>query len=97
MLLEQAGADDVIVPLPEFGFAIIPGNADLTVAEVELMQAERRERRLADGLAAIRERYDYILVDCPPALNMLTLNALVAADSVFIPMQCEYYALDCRR
>lgn len=94
LLLGQAGADDVIVPLPDYGFAIIPGNADLTVAEVQLMQAEKRERRLADALAAVKDRYDYILIDCPPSLNMLTLNALVAADSVLIPMQCEYYALE---
>lgn len=94
MLLGQVGASDVILQLPDFGFAIIPGNADLTLAEVELMQAERRERRLADALAAVKDGYDYILVDCPPALNMLTVNALVAADSVMIPMQCEYYALE---
>ena len=58
------------------------------------MQAERRERRLADALIQIKNQYDYILIDCPPSLNMLTLNAMVAASSVLIPMQCEYYALE---
>jgi chromosome partitioning protein len=96
LLLGHSGADDVIVPLPDFGFAIIPGNADLTAAEVQLTdkRTERRERRLADALVAVKDRYDFIFVDCPPSLNMLTLNALVAADSVLIPMQCEYYALE---
>jgi chromosome partitioning protein len=94
LLLGQAGTDELIMPLPDFGFAIIPGNADLVAAEVQLMHAEQRERRLADALAEVRERYDFILIDCPPSLNMLTVNALVAADSVLIPMQCEYYALE---
>ncbi len=94
MLLQEVPAADVIITPKEIGFAVIPGNADLTLAEVELMHAEHRERRLADALLPIREDYDYILIDCPPSLNMLTLNALVAADSVLIPMQCEYYALE---
>ena len=66
----------------------------MTAAEVGLLQAERRERRLADALIQIKNQYDYILIDCPPSLNMLTLNAMVAANSVLIPMQCEYYALE---
>lgn len=94
MLLQEVPASEVIITPEEIGFAIIPGNADLTVAEVELMQAEHRERRLADALLPVRDNYDYVLIDCPPSLNMLTLNALVAADSVLIPMQCEYYALE---
>lgn len=94
LLLGEAEADAVIRKLPELGFDVIPGNADLTAAEVELIQAMQREKRLAMALAACRERYEYVLIDCPPSLNMLTVNALVAADSVLIPMQCEYFALE---
>jgi len=94
LLLEEVPVTEVIIEPENIGFAIIPGNADLTVAEVELMQAERRERRLAETLLSVRQQYDYIIIDCPPSLNMLTLNALVAADSVLIPMQCEYYSLE---
>jgi chromosome partitioning protein len=75
--------------------AILPANQDLTAAEVRLLAAgEGREQRLRQALAPIRDQYDLILIDCPPALNMLTVNALVAADAVVIPMQCEYYALE---
>lgn len=76
------------------GFDILPGNADLTVAEVSLMAHTHREAMLCKALKPIEARYDYLLIDCPPALNTLTLNALVASDSVLIPMQCEYYALE---
>jgi chromosome partitioning protein len=82
------------VDQPEPGFDLIPSNADLTAAEVGLMDLPRKERRLGDALAAAREQYDFILVDCPPSLNMLTVNGLVAADGVLIPIQCEYYALE---
>ncbi len=94
LLMEQAPASEIIVNAAEIGFDVIPGNEDLTVAEVELMQVERKERRLADALQQVKGEYQYILVDCPPSLNMLTLNAMVAANSVLIPMQCEYYALE---
>jgi len=76
------------------GYDIIPSNRELTAAEVELMTASRKEFRLSQALAKIKGRYDYVFIDCPPSLNMLTLNALVAADSVLVPMQCEYYALE---
>ncbi|WP_024326684.1 ParA family protein [Thioalkalivibrio sp. AKL19] len=78
----------------EAGYDLVPANGDLTVAEVRLMDAARREYRLQDALAAAAENYDHILVDCPPSLNLLTVNGLVAADGVVIPMQCEYYALE---
>jgi chromosome partitioning protein len=95
LLLEEVPAEQTVIPLPELGFSVIAGNGDLTAAEVALMEAEeRRERRLAEVLMPLRAQYDYILIDCPPSLNMLTLNALVAANSVLIPMQCEYYALE---
>lgn len=76
------------------GFDLIPANADLTVAEVSLMERPHRETFLFKALQPLQSSYDYIFIDCPPALNTLTINALVAADSVIIPMQCEYYALE---
>lgn len=76
------------------GYDVLPANGDLTAAEVQLMTAPRRESRLREALAEVRPDYDYILVDCPPSLNMLTVNAMVAAQGVLIPMQCEYYALE---
>ncbi|MDR3322953.1 MAG: AAA family ATPase [Zoogloeaceae bacterium] len=76
----------------DFGFAVLPANRELAGAEVEVVELERREYRLADALRDAP--YDFVLIDCPPALNMLTVNGLVAADSVLIPMQCEYYALE---
>ncbi|MDD5410993.1 MAG: AAA family ATPase [Methylobacter sp.] len=94
LLMEKLPASEAIINLPDIGFSVIPGNSDLTAAEVELMQADHRERRLADALIPIKSDYDYILIDCPPSLNMLTLNAMVAANSVLVPMQCEYYALE---
>src|SRR6185503_8667288 len=76
------------------GYDLIPGNDDLTVAEVSLMERNHRETFLYKALQPIQSNYDFILIDCPPALNTLTINAFVAADSVLIPMQCEYYALE---
>lgn len=76
------------------GWDLLPGNSDLTSAEIELLDLPQREQRLATVLHAARDSYDYILIDCPPSLNILTLNAFVAADSVLVPIQCEYYALE---
>ncbi len=73
---------------------VVPSNQDLTGAEVELVTQERREFRLREALAAVVDQYDYIIIDCPPSLGLLTLNSLAAADSVLIPLQCEYYALE---
>jgi chromosome partitioning protein len=94
LLMEEVPASETVIKMPGIGFSVIPGNSDLTAAEVELMHADHKERRLADALIPIKPDYDYILVDCPPSLNMLTLNAMVAANSVLVPMQCEYYALE---
>lgn len=95
VLLGECRIEDAIVPLPELKFDLLPANSDLTAAEVALMgQPQGRERRLKDSLAAVHSRYQYIIIDCPPSLNMLTLNALVAGSGVLIPMQCEYYALE---
>lgn len=76
------------------GYQLLPANRDLTAAEVALLNLPAKEKRLREALAPVRENYDYILIDCPPSLSMLTINALAAADGVIIPMQCEYYALE---
>lgn len=94
VLLGDATAADTIVSTPEAGFALLPGNEDLTLAEVTLLQEIGREMKLKKALAPVSGLYDFILIDCPPAINMLTVNALTAADGVLIPMQCEYYALE---
>ena len=94
VLLGDATAADTIVSAPEGGFAVLPGNEDLTLAEVNLLQEIGRELRLKKALAPVAGLYDFVLIDCPPSINMLTVNALTAADGVLIPMQCEYYALE---
>ncbi|MBE0509600.1 MAG: ParA family protein [Chromatiales bacterium] len=95
VLLGKAPATEVIIHSESGGYDILPTNGDLTAAEVELMNMMvAREQRLRQALETVRDKYDFILIDCPPSLNMLTLNAMVAADSVMIPMQCEYYALE---
>ena len=94
VLLGDATAADTIVSVPEGDFALLPGNEDLTVAEVTLLQEIGRELKLRKALAPVAGLYDFILIDCPPSINMLTVNALTAADGVLIPMQCEYYALE---
>jgi len=94
LLVEQTPLLQITVKSPDAGFDLLPANGDLTAAEVELLDKDGREHRLRDSLSQASTPYDYILIDCPPSLNMLTINALVAADGVLIPMQCEYYALE---
>ncbi len=94
VLLGDASVAEARVTVSEIGVDILPANADLTAAEVQLMNKIGRERQLELALKKVKDDYDYILIDCPPTLNMLTVNALVAADGVLIPMQCEYYALE---
>ena len=93
VLFGEATADEAIVKSAE-GYDLLPGNIDLTAAEIRLMDESAREQRLKTALAPLRDRYDYLLVDCPPSLSLLTLNALAAADGVIVPMQCEYFALE---
>ena len=78
----------------EGGFDVLPANRELAGAEIELIEIEEREFRLKSALAPVAQDYSFVVIDCPPALNMLTVNALTAADAVIIPMQCEYYALE---
>lgn len=94
LLLGEVTLADLVVKNDDIEYDILPGNGDLTAAEVALMEMPNRERQLRNAIAEVHDKYDYILIDCPPSLNMLTLNALVAANSVMIPMQCEYYALE---
>ncbi|MFT7289090.1 MAG: chromosome partitioning protein, partial [Halieaceae bacterium] len=94
VLTAQARAADVVQIVPTAGFSVLPSNGDVTAAEVELISIEGRERRLRAALGQIQADYDYIFIDCPPSLNLLTLNGLVAADGVMIAMQCEYFALE---
>ena len=93
VLLDGVPVRDALVR-SEDGYDLLPGNIDLTAAEIRLMDAEGREQRLKQALGEVRDGYDFILIDCPPSLSLLTLNALNAADSVLVPMQCEYYALE---
>ena len=94
LLLGEVSLADLVIKNDGIEYDVLPGNGDLTAAEVALMEMPNRERQLRNALAEVHDKYDYILIDCPPSLNMLTLNALVAANSVMIPMQCEYYALE---
>ena len=93
VLLEEATLDEALIRT-ESGFDLLPANSDLTAAEVKLADAIAREQRLREILAKHPDRWQYVLIDCPPSLSLLTLNALTAADGVLIPMQCEYFALE---
>lgn len=93
-IMGECKVADALLRAEQAGYDVLPANSDLTVAEVGLMTATLKEKRLQLALASIKDQYDYLLIDCPPSLNMLTLNALVAADGVLIPIQTEYYALE---
>ncbi len=95
VLVGACTAAEAILPLQIPGLSLLPSNQDLTAAEVQLLSMPiGREQRLREALRPVRDQFDVVLIDCPPSLNMLTVNALVAADSVLVPMQCEYYALE---
>jgi chromosome partitioning protein len=93
LLLGESSLAQALRPCEE-GYDVIPGNIDLTAAEIQLMDLPQREMRLKQALHPVRNNYDFILIDCPPSLSLLTLNALAAADGIIVPMQCEYFALE---
>lgn len=92
VVMGRVSAEDAVIRLP-YGW-VLPSNTDLSGAEVELANVERREYRLREALDAVRDDFDYIFIDCPPSLGILTLNAFTAADSLLVPLQCEYYAME---
>jgi len=94
VLVDEVPVEDAIQRCDSSPFHVLPANGDLVAAEVELLQVISRESRLKSALQRVKDKYDYIIIDCPPSLSMLTLNSLVASDGVIIPMQCEYYALE---
>jgi chromosome partitioning protein len=94
VLIREASLGAVIVRTELPGLEVVPATVRLAGAEIELVALEGREKRLAQALQGVREQYTFILIDCPPSLGLLTLNALTAADRVLIPIQCEYYALE---
>ncbi|GEK07789.1 ParA family protein [Pseudoalteromonas sp. McH1-7] len=94
LLIEESPIDQVISTETSGEYHLIAANGDVTAAEVKLMELFAREVRLRNALETVKDKYEYIFIDCPPSLNMLTVNAMAAADAVLVPMQCEYYALE---
>jgi chromosome partitioning protein len=92
--MADAAADQAVIPTELEGLSLIPSHKNLIGANIELVSAEEREFKLRNALKSVRDQFDFVVLDCPPALDLLTLNALVAADSVLIPMQAEYFALE---
>ena len=94
LLIEEKPVDEVIIKNTSGKYDLIAANGDVTAAEIKLMEMFAREVRLRNSLKPVMDYYDFVFIDCPPSLNQLTVNALAAADSVLVPMQCEYYALE---
>lgn len=94
LLVEGATIDDIVIKTAFENVDIVPADMNLAGAEIEMIETEHRESVLKKALAPVRDRYDYIFLDCPPSLGIITLNALTASDTVLVPIQCEYYALE---
>lgn len=94
LLLGECEIDDCIIELEYKGVSLMPSNVDLAGAEIELIGVEDKEYILRSYVEKVKDRYDFIVIDCPPSLNMLTINAMTTADTVLVPIQCEYYALE---
>ena len=94
LVLGDSTAQESIIELPQYKVDLIPASIDLAGAEVELIGIDQREQLLDEKIAEIKMNYDFILIDCPPSLNILTINAFRAADSILVPIQCEFYALE---
>ena len=94
LMIGEASYEDVLIKTEYENLWLLPSDIDLSGVEIELLEVDRREYKLKDTLESHRDDFDYILIDCPPSLNMLTVNAMTAADTVLVPIQCEYYALE---
>ena len=94
LLVESKPFEEVVIKDTTGGYDLLAANGDVTAAEVKMMDMLARELKLRTALAPVRDEYDFIFIDCPPSLSMLTVNAMTAADSILVPMQCEYYALE---
>lgn len=94
LLIDECSAEDCIIKTDYRNLSVIPSNSNLAGAEIELLEIDDKEYLLSNRLKEVNDKYDYIFIDCPPSLSVLTLNAMCAADSVIIPIQCEYYALE---
>ena len=94
LLLDECSFDEALIRDAAEGLSLIPANVNLAGAEIELLEMARKEYILKDALDFVRDSYDFILIDCPPSLSLLTINAMTAADTILVPIQCEYYALE---
>ena len=94
VLIDHEPLEQAVIRSPEGGYDVLPSNRELSGAEIDLVPMEERERQLGNAIRSSKIKYDYVLIDCPPTLSLLTLNGLAAANGVIIPMQCEYFALE---